>query len=309
LGWVTFVLIALASAYNLILHFKRKKAGPGTFRGKVVVITGASSGIGHALALKNAELGASLVLGARREDRLAELKQEYLQILKEKAKDDAAHVITVRVDVTIPSECKNLIETTLLSFKVIDILILNAGISGGKIPFAEWGDFNHARKVMDTNYWGTVYPLFYALPALKKSKAEHGAKASLVIVSSLSGQTGTSLRTAYAASKFALHGLEQSLRFETTDFLNVTAICPGYVLSEIHDKELARMKMKRNLAQFMTAEECARRMIDSQFNGDRLVLMTFTGSLLRYVRPFMPDPLLDYLIESGSSGAFAVECE
>ncbi|HKI87528.1 MAG TPA: SDR family NAD(P)-dependent oxidoreductase, partial [Draconibacterium sp.] len=136
---------------------------------KVVIITGASSGIGKALAEKYASEGWNLVLAARRIDRLHSLEKELTNV----------EVISIKTDVSIESDCENLIDKAIEKFGRIDILINNAGISMRAL--FENVDLEVLRRVMDVNFWGTVYCTKYALPYILK------VKGSLVGVISVGG--------------------------------------------------------------------------------------------------------------------------
>jgi len=276
-----------------------------SFSDKVIIVTGASSGIGKALAVAYAKLGASLVLAARRVDKLEDTKSQCIAKLKEVGVD--GKVITVETDVSKETDCRKLIETTIEELKQIDVLILNAGMSGGNTPFSTWGNSKHARDVMETNYWGSVYPVFYALPHLRRAKTDRNSRASVVFISSMAGQSGTPLRTAYAPTKFALHGFEQSLRHEEYQYFDITAYCPGYVITELHDDQLKKHGLRRNLSQFITSEECASDIIVAQFNRDRLTLGTPASKLLYYLRPFVPGKIMDRIIAKSSNAAFQLE--
>src|ERR1700733_10159577 len=166
---------------------------------KIVIITGASSGIGKSLAVEFAKRGANLVLGARQYVTLCEITQGLEQQYNIKA-------IAVQCDVTIEEDCAHLIKQTLVTFSKIDVLINNAGISMRAL-------FNDTsvevlKKVMDVNFWGTVYCTKYALPEILKTKG------SVVGVSSIAGYKGLPGRTGYSASKFAMNGFLDALRVE-----------------------------------------------------------------------------------------------
>ena len=167
-------------------------------RDKVVIITGASSGIGKALAYELAHQGAKVVLAARNIEELLHIEQDLRQ--------QGAEVLSVRTDVTKELACKELIEQAYARFGRIDALINNAGIS----MRALLEDLEPAvlRKVMDVNFWGTVYCSKYALPYLLESKG------SLVGVISIAGFIGLPGRTGYAASKFAVRGFLNTVRIE-----------------------------------------------------------------------------------------------
>ena len=187
-------------------------------RDKVVIITGASSGIGKALAYELAHQGAKVVLAARNIEELLHIEQDLRQ--------QGAEVLSVRTDVTKELACKELIEQAYARFGRIDALINNAGIS----MRALLEDLEPAvlRKVMDVNFWGTVYCSKYALPYLLESKG------SLVGVISIAGFIGLPGRTGYAASKFAVRGFLNTVRIENMKKgLHVMVAAPGFTASNI----------------------------------------------------------------------------
>src|SRR5690554_6421941 len=163
---------------------------------KVIVITGASSGIGKALAARYAAEGWRLVLGARRIEKL----KEFADSLK------GVEVLCVQTDVTIKTDCKKLIEACISRFGRLDVLINNAGISMRALFHAY--DIEVLHRVMDVNFWGTVYCTKYALPHLLSSKG------SLAGVISIGGYIGLPGRSGYSASKFAVRGFLQTIRTE-----------------------------------------------------------------------------------------------
>ena len=164
--------------------------------GKVVVITGASSGIGKAMAIEYAAMGAKVVLGARQGDKLEALSNDII------AKGGKA--VWCATDVTKVEDCERLIETAVDSFGGIDVLICNAGISMRAL-FDDL-DLSVLHRLMDVNFWGTVYCTKFALPYLQKSKG------SLVGISSVAGIHGLPGRTGYSASKYAMTGFLETIR-------------------------------------------------------------------------------------------------
>lgn len=189
-----------------------------SLKGKNILITGASSGIGEALAREAAKVGANVSLAARSIDKLALLHKE-LQTL-------GVTVATVVTDVTKESDCQNFIDKSIAELGSIDVLINNAGISM-RAPFEEV-QLGVLEEVMDVNYWGTVRCTKAALPELLKSKG------SLVAVSSVSGFKGLPGRTGYVSSKFATNGLFESLRMEyMSRGLHTLIACPGFTSSSI----------------------------------------------------------------------------
>ena len=186
---------------------------------KVCIITGASSGIGKALAYEYASQGHRISISARREELLYEIANE----LKSKY---SVEVLTIRADVSIEEDCKRIIDKTVEQFGQIDILINNAGIS--QRALLKDLPISSLREVIDVNYWGTVYCTKFALQHLLKSKG------SVVAVSSISGFSPLPARTAYCSSKYAVHGFLESLRVENMETgLHVMIAAPEYTSTEI----------------------------------------------------------------------------
>ena len=180
------------------------------FRDKVAIVTGASSGIGLATATLLAGYKAKVVLAARSEDKLDAISKELSAL---------SDVIYVKTDVSVEEDCRNLIEQTIIRFGRIDILVNNAGISMRAL-FKDL-DLNVIRRLMDVNFWGTVYCTKFALPYLLESKG------SVVGVISTAGYKGLPGRTGYSASKFAINGFLDTLRSEHLyDGLHVMIYAP-----------------------------------------------------------------------------------
>ncbi|HOO99833.1 MAG TPA: SDR family oxidoreductase [Bacteroidales bacterium] len=188
------------------------------FRDKVVIITGASSGIGEAAAREFASNGSKVMCAARSEEKLVRLVEELKKLGQE-----ASYVVT---DVSRQDDCRILVEKTVQKYGTIHILINNAGISM-RATFAET-DLKVLHRLMDVNFWGTVYCTKYALPYLVANKG------SLVGVSSVAGFHGLPGRTGYSASKFAMHGFLETLRIENLKKgLHVMIIAPGFTATNI----------------------------------------------------------------------------
>ena len=219
------------------------------YKDKVVIVTGASSGIGLASARKFASLGAKVVLASRSIDKLKEISDE----LNEKFN---GQVICVKTDVTKEDDCKKLVECTLEHFGKIDILVNNAGISM-RATFKDL-DLKVMKSLMDTNFWGTVYCTKYALPYLLESKG------SVVGVISTAGYVGLPARTGYSASKFAVRGFLETLRIEHLyDDLHVMIFAPGFTTSNIRNVALTadgspQGETPRNENKMMSAERVAK---------------------------------------------------
>jgi len=250
---------------------------------KVVVITGASSGIGRALAIEFASKGARLALGARRTELLEELRTELPE----------TELLLVKTDVSQEDDCRNLIEETIQHYGKMDVLINNAGISMRAI--FEEVDLKVIRQLMDVNFYGTVYCSKYALPHLLKSQG------SLVGVISIAGYVGLPGRTGYSASKFAIRGFLDTVRIENLKKgLHVLVAAPGFTASEVRKSALTndgseQGESPRNESKMMTAEECARQIVRAVEKRKRELILTFTeGKLTVFLGKFFP-ALLDIL--------------
>ena len=247
-------------------------------KGRVVVITGASSGIGEAMAKVYSKMGAKVVLGARSEEKLSALTAE----IKE-AGGEAAYCAA---DVTKPEDCKALIDKAVEAFGGIDVLICNAGISMRAI--FDDVDLSVLHRLMDVNFWGTVYCAKYALPYLQASKG------SLVGISSVAGLHGLPGRTGYSASKYAMTGLLETIRIENIKKgLHVMVACPGFTASNVRFSALVadgsqQGSTPREEGKMMTAEEVARIVAKGIAKRKRLCLMEVEGRATHFVKKFAP---------------------
>jgi len=188
------------------------------FKDKVVIVTGASSGIGEAIVREFARNGSKIMLAARSVEKLSSIVREL--------KDDNCDASFTLTDVSRENDCKILIENTIQIFGKIDILINNAGLSM-RATFQDV-DLKVLHRLMDVNFWGTVYCTKHALKYLIESRG------SVVGVSSVAGFHGLPFRTGYSASKFAMHGFLETLRIENLKTgLHVMIIAPGYTSSNI----------------------------------------------------------------------------
>tara|TARA_B100001057_G_scaffold350370_1_gene351851 strand:+ start:234 stop:1037 length:804 start_codon:yes stop_codon:yes gene_type:complete len=254
-------------------------------KNKVVVISGASSGIGKACAWHFAKNGSKVVLAARSVDKLKVISDEMTIVGYE--------VLTVQADVSIEEDCKNLISETISKFKKIDVLINNAGIS----MRATLEDMNLSvmKKVMDINFYGTVFCTKYALPYILKSKG------SVVGVSSIAGYKGLPARTAYSASKFAMQGFLESLRVENLNRgLHVLIACPGFTASNIRNTALSKdgkvqKESPRDESKMMTAEKVAEYIYIAVTNRQNSLVLTINGKLTVLLNKLLPN-LVDRLV-------------
>ena len=250
-----------------------------SFADRVVVLTGASEGIGRALALRLARERAQLVLSARNAARLDELAVE--------CRTAGAEALAVPADASSRADCEALADAALARFGRIDVLILNAGSTMWS-RLDELEDVELLERLVRTNYLGAAWLTRRALPAIK------AARGRIVAVASVAGLAGLPTRTGYAASKHAMIGFFESLRIELAAVgVSVTIIAPDFVRSEIHKraigpdgKPLGESPLAN--ADIMSADECAGIIIEAARARRRLVLTSFRGRLLRFLKLFTP---------------------
>jgi dehydrogenase/reductase SDR family member 7B len=219
-----------------------------SFEGKIVWITGASSGIGEALALTLHRAGARLVLSSRRQ---AELER----VQRACGGDRAARAVAL--DLTDAASLPRKAEEAQAAFGPVDVFINSGGISQRSLVKDTGVDVH--RRLMEVNFFGPVALAVALLPSMLERRS-----GQLVMVSSLAGKFGTPMRSGYAAAKHALHGFFDSLRAEVRGTgVSVTLVCPGYIRTEITLRSLTGDgseygKVDAALAHGMPAAECAR---------------------------------------------------
>lgn len=245
---------------------------------KVVIVTGASSGIGKATAIRFAEAGAKLVIAARSIEKLKETEKEIINL--------GTEVLIQSTDVAKEEDCKRLIDATVEKFGRIDVLINNAGISMRAL--LEEMDLSVIKNVMDINFWGAVYCSKFALPHLLKQKG------SIVGVSSIAGYVGLPARCGYSASKFAMHGFLESVRTENLEKgLHVLIACPGFTASNIRNTALtadgsAQGKSPREEGKMMTAGEVGNCLFIAVKKRKQKIVLTTEGKLAVFLSKFFP---------------------
>jgi NAD(P)-dependent dehydrogenase (short-subunit alcohol dehydrogenase family) len=249
------------------------------FTDNVVVVTGASEGIGRALCEALAPQRPKLVVAARNEERLASLSDA--------CRAAGADVLVVPGDLTSEAQCQALVAATVEHYGRLDTLVLNAG----RTLWARVDEIRDGavfRDVMELNYFSLVWQTMAALPHLKVTRGR------LAPVASLAGLTGVPSRSGYCASKHAVLGFFDALRIELADTgVTVTTLCPDFVVSQIHrraldgeGRPLGESPMRE--AEIMTAEECARRMIRAMAKRQRLWIGSRRGRMGRWLKLVAP---------------------
>ncbi|MEJ2212098.1 MAG: SDR family oxidoreductase [Anaerolineae bacterium] len=251
-----------------------------SLREKVVIVTGASSGIGREVARQLADRGAWLVLAARSREGLEETAEGCWQ--------RGGRAVVVPTDVSVEAQCRALVERAAAEYGRIDALVNDAGISQ-IARFDELDDLEMLERILRVNYLGSVYCTFYALPYLKESQGR------IVGVSSLSGKVGTPGLSAYSASKHAMAGFFDALRTELADQgVSVTMIYPSLV-------DTARIEARGEppgsgmLPGAMPVETCARLIVKAMARRKREVVMTWAGKLALWLRLIAPG-LMDAMV-------------
>ena len=251
---------------------------------KVIIVTGASSGIGLASAKLFGSLGARVVMAARSLDKMESFAPE--------VSADPSRVLCVRTDVTREEDCKALVEATVARFGRIDILVNNAGLSM-RAMFQDL-DLDVIRRLMDVNFWGTVHCTYHALPYLLASKGQVVGVVSIAAFSALPARTG------YSSSKYAVRGFLDTLRIEhLKDGLNVMVFAPGYTASNVRRAALTadgkpQGKTPLDETKLMSAEMVARKLAKSLFRRRTQVILTPLGRSTVWVHHHFPK-LLDKL--------------
>jgi NADP-dependent 3-hydroxy acid dehydrogenase YdfG len=250
---------------------------------KVVVITGASSGIGKALAEACLQKGALVAVCARNLDKLNEMLARF----------SASQLFVFKADVGIEEDCKAFIEAVTAKWGRIDCLVNNAGISMRAL--FEDADLAVIKELMQINFWGTVYCTKYAIPLIIKQKG------IVLGVSSIAGYRGLPGRTGYSASKFAMQGFLEALRTELLHTgVQVMWVCPGFTNSNIRNVARSangsqQSETPLDEGKLMSAEECANQILLAMQAKKRTLVMTTQGKLTVWVNKLFP-ALADKLV-------------
>lgn len=247
-------------------------------RGNVAIVTGASSGIGRATALRLAEAGVKVVAAARSGERLEGLVSEI--------RSSGGEAVAQPTDVTDPKQCQAVVQRAIQEFGRLDIFINNAGISMRAL--VDDAAETTLRRVMEVNFWGTVHCTKAALPHLRRSRG------ALLAISSVAGFHGLPGRSGYSASKFAIHGFMESVRIENLDVnLQVTIVAPGFTASEIRTHALVadggeQGDTPRNESRLMPAERVAKLIVRSIRKRKRNKIISFEAQVIALMQRILP---------------------
>lgn len=262
-------------------------------RDNVVVLTGASRGIGRELALQLAAQGARLALLARDEAALQQVVEE--------CRARGGQAVAIVADVAEEHQCAALIERAVETYGRIDTLINNAGVSMWALV-EQVTDLSIFERLMRVNYLGSVYCTCHALPHLKKTRGR------IVVVSSLTGKTGVPTRSGYAASKHALQGFFDTLRIELAGTgVTVTIACPDFVATGIRENAFSPDGKPLRVSpvqedKVMPVETCARLILDGAARRKRELILSGRGKVglwLKLIAPSLIDRIARKAIEEG----------
>ena len=258
-----------------------------------ILVTGASQGIGRALAELAARRGAKVIAAAR--------SVELLNELAETVKKAGHTLVVVRADVTKPEDRQQMVDAAMQHFGGLDILINNAGI-GATGYFAD-SDPSILRGIMETNFFGTTETTHLFLPILKD-----GNKPLLVNISSILGKRALPARSLYSASKFAIEGWCQAIRAELyKDGIDVLVVNPGLTQTNFSKNMLERKaRMPVDHMRGMTSEQVAEATLRAIEKGKKSISLTFQGKLLLFFARFAPR-VIDFFARRKVCKLFAVE--
>ncbi|RAW03144.1 SDR family oxidoreductase [Pseudochryseolinea flava] len=253
--------------------------------GKVVIITGGSSGIGKALAEVFGRRGSKIIITGRNGSDLNAVVNEL--------SNKGITITGIQADVTSVADNERMASEAMRAYGRIDVLINNAGISMRAL-FSET-DLDVVKKVMDINFYGVLYATKACLPEITKNKG------SVVGISSIAGFRGLPGRTGYSASKFALNGFLEVLRTELLkQDVHVLTACPGFTASNIRKRALtkdgsAQGESPRQEEKMMSAEECAQHIYNATVKRKRTLVLTTQGKLTVFLNKWLPG-LTDKLV-------------
>jgi short-subunit dehydrogenase len=252
------------------------------FKDRRVWITGASSGIGEALACAFHQAGAKLILSARREEELKRVQGQC---------GGPSNTRILHLDVSETKELPAKTRVALEMFGGIDILVLNAGITQRSLTRDT--DENVYRRLMEVNFFGPAVMTTTVMPSMLERGSGH-----IVVISSVAGKFGVPLRSGYSATKFALHGFYEALRAEEgRNGIHVTLVCPGYVrtdisLSALNGDGSKHAKMDPNLARGIPADRCAAQILKGITRDKKeIVVAAVREKTLVYIKRFFPGVL------------------
>ncbi len=249
------------------------------FKNKTVWIIGSSSGIGKALAFDFAKLGANLILSSRNVSELEKIKIECLNY--------TTNCSVIPLDLEKNNNYKHKVDEVIQKYSTIDYLIINGGISQRSLAFETPIEID--RKIMEINYFGNIAITKSVLPHMIKQQSGH-----IVTVSSIVGKFGFPLRSAYSASKHALHGFYETLRFEhQKDNIKITIAIPGRVktnvsINALNKNGIAHGEMDQGQEEGISADDCSKQIIKAIQKNKKEILIGGKELLMVKFKKWLP---------------------
>ena len=243
----------------------------GRMDSKVVVVLGASSGIGEAIALEYAKQKHIIVLAARRADKLKAVAESCIAF-------GASDSIAIVTDVTVKEDCSNLIEKTVEKYMAIDIVVYCVGQAMHSLVEDISSIKDMYDKLFDVNFYGAVYTSYYASPYLRVSAGQ------LIVVSSVAGVVSPPFVSLYSAAKHAVNGFFEALQNEEPGY-DVCVVCPGYVATEFDDKKIVwdgtvqPVDLNVDRTKYMTPEKAACLIIEAAKKKKKMYYLTSLSSV------------------------------
>ncbi|KAL1222024.1 11-beta-hydroxysteroid dehydrogenase-like 2 [Cardamine amara subsp. amara] len=268
-----YLLIKLVIFLHKHLHFEN-------LSGKVILITGASSGIGEHIAYEYAKKGAYLALVARRKDRLEIVAETSRQL-------GSGDVIIIPGDAANVEDCKKFIDETIHHFGKLDHLINNAGVSQA-ILFEDFTQIQDAKPIIDINFWGSTYTTYFAIPHLRKSKGR------IIVITSSTANLPLPTESVYSASKAALLRLYETLRVELSPEIKITIAFPGYISTDMTTPNFIE-KYGSDLFLSESVSRCAKAIFKGIGRGETYITEPYWMKFIYLIKIACPE-IFDYVL-------------
>ncbi|XP_023766461.1 11-beta-hydroxysteroid dehydrogenase-like 2 [Lactuca sativa] len=273
---IFFVFLVPTRWFFNLIRLCFKFVYPEELARKVILITGASTGIGEHLAIEYAKEGACLILVARREKQLR-------MVAKNAKAVGSPDVIVIPADVSKLEDCNKIVDETIKHFDKIDYLINNAAI--GKFGlFEDLKCLTDHTSVMDVNFWGSVYTTHFALPHLRKNKGK------IIAICSCGGWFATPRVGVYNASKAALLSFFETLRIEVGSYVDILVVTPGMVETNLTDKDWLE-EGNASWIPKISAQRCAKAIVNSTKRGDKYFTEPSWMKMVLLWKTFCPEIL------------------